>query len=44
MKYDTWWDEFKDSGWFTKLLLVSPYLLGSYAPGRFFVELFWGPF
>lgn len=43
MKYDSWWDEFKGSGWFSKTLLIFPYLLGIYAVGMFLAELIWGP-
>jgi hypothetical protein len=43
LKNDTWWEEFKNSGWFSKTLLVFPYLLGLYAIGMFLLELVFGP-
>lgn len=40
---DTWWEEFKHSGWFSRILLLLPYLLGLYAIGMFLLELVFGP-
>jgi hypothetical protein len=42
-KYYTWWDEFKESGWFERTLLVLPYLLATAFVGAFLTELFLGP-
>jgi len=39
MKYrQTWWEDFKDSDWFSRLLLLFPYLLALTALGMFAKE------
>jgi hypothetical protein len=43
LKNDTWWEEFKHSGWFSRILLVLPYLLGIAAISMFLLELVFGP-
>jgi len=38
MKYDSYWDELKRTDWFSKILLVFPYLLGLSVFVMFFME------
>jgi len=39
MKFQqTWWEEFKDSGWFDRILLLFPYLLALMVIGMFAKE------
>jgi len=39
----TWLEEFKETDWFSKILLILPYLLGIAVIVRFVLEVAYGP-